>query len=381
METPLRFTSIICIMFGTGLIMFYSTPFTMYPAIDRVAPAPHRKLQEEDPHTTMWSSRLFYALHQGVRNKHTTPVSEASKMRPLLVMLGGLNWDISWLPTADIVRTQHACSVRIPSLTRNVYRPMVGLVENKIILCDVDSGDEYSLSKYDCWSLNLQARDEWKPIPIPVIPLFLQVGAVYGGNFYLIGGISRPRDQAGKKTVQYFNTRAGKWEVGSDLPKPLYEGCAVGTHKGLAVIGEFEEEATTNVFILKDKSWYALPKSQHVHINPGCGLGKINGRWVIVVVSGRKVEYHTLDEGDPWHQLPDLNAEHNDTTSVGMDGEDLVVAGGVDSEARRNLNEIEVLRKSSHGLRWVDAPNSLSPGRSKHGTVQVPSYLLPECQH
>ena len=46
----------------------------------------------------------------------------------------------------------------------------------------------------------------------------------------------------------------------------------------------------------------------------------------MVVVSGRKVEY--LIEGEGWKDLPDLNDEHHDSASIGMDGNTLVVAGG-----------------------------------------------------
>lgn len=48
--------------------------------------------------------------------------------------------------------------------------------------------------------------------------------------------------------------------------------------------------------------------------------------WAVVVVSGRKVEY--LIEGEGWKDLPDLNDEHHDSASIGMDGNTLVVAGG-----------------------------------------------------
>ena len=72
--------------------------------------------------------------------------------------------------------------------------------------------------------------------------------------------------------------RKGTWEYGPDLPAPLYEGCAVGTHLGLVVIGEFEDQAGTNSYILKDTVWSALPKSNYEHVNPGCGLGRIGNR-------------------------------------------------------------------------------------------------------
>ena len=60
--------------------------------------------------------------------------------------------------------------------------------------------------------------------------------------------------------------------------------------------------------------------------------GFSNFRWAVIAVSGKKVEYNTLINEDPWKPLPDLNGEHNDSASVGMDGDELVVAGGTDRE-------------------------------------------------
>ena len=60
-------------------------------------------------------------------------------------------------------------------------------------------------------------------------------------------------------------------------------------------------------------------------------------RWVVVVVSGRTVEYNSLVPGAPWVPLPNLLNEHNNSVSVGMDGDSLVVAGGVNRNNNPDL--------------------------------------------
>lgn len=59
----------------------------------------------------------------------------------------------------------------------------------------------------------------------------------------------------------------------------------------------------------------------------------------MVVVSGRKVEY--LVEGEEWKDLPDLNDEHHDSASIGMDGNNLVVAGGTDRKTNIQIKSAD----------------------------------------
>ena len=79
-----------------------------------------------------------------------------------------------------------------------------------------------------------------------------------------------------------FFCRTDRWSRGPPLPAPLYEGCTVGTHKGLFVVGSFEEtdnpRNTMPAYLFKDNKWHQLPLLPFDDPNPGCGLGKINNK-------------------------------------------------------------------------------------------------------
>ena len=56
-----------------------------------------------------------------------------------------------------------------------------------------------------------------------------------------------------------FTIRVGKWFEGANLPYDVLNACAVATHQGVIVLGDFGPDAGTNAYLLANGTqWVPL---------------------------------------------------------------------------------------------------------------------------
>ena len=297
-----------------------------------------------------------------------------------------------------------SCVLSLPPLpSQLMLDPVVEMINDTILLCSLDY-DLYragSESSAECWTLQLARRPRvWVPAEPPPRTLFLPTFTSHESKIYMFGGsqVSQrlhqqlvitiidqellPPDQfslmSGTRTVQVYDVTTNSWSLPpSQLPAPLFEGCAVSTHLGIVIIGDFEA-GQPNAYISRGDQWNKLPVSNYAHTNPGCSMVTIRNQTGILVISGVWAELLRLED-EKWIILPQpkIKRFRELKPTVGTSLGQIVVVGGVDRDTGEVSNVIEVWDEEAGD--WSLSGGVINNRRTRQTEISVPVRYMDSC--
>jgi N-acetylneuraminic acid mutarotase len=154
--------------------------------------------------------------------------------------------------------------------------------------------------------------------------------AEWAGRIYVLGGY--PTGRVSVKTVQIYDVKADRWEIGPPLPEVNNHGMAVALDGIVYLIGGQTDPNTAyvdTVYAL-DTSTGRWTSKARMPTKRSAGIAAVIGG-KIYVAGGRPPRGHDFAVYDPkadsWERLPDLPSQRNHIAGAAINGR-LYVAGG-----------------------------------------------------